>query len=445
MLKQPETRYAKSGDVSIAYQVAGDGPIDLVVVPGYLSHVELVWELPQAVRLLERLVSFARVISFDKRGTGMSDPVAVVPTLEERMDDIRAVMDAAGSERAALLAISEGAPLAILFSATYPERCLALALCGGLARSTWAPDYDHPWVPHEEDLVQSTNEFVAPLWGTGDSLEIFAPSLADDPVARGWMGKMQRFAASPAMMAQLHRMYLEVDVRHVLPSVHVPTLVLHRRGDRVVNRRAGLWLAEHIAGARYVELPGVDHMIIAGDQEALIGAVQEFLTGMRGAPEPDRVLATLLFTDIVSSTDRAALMGDRRWREVLDAHDGLIARHVESARGSVVKRMGDGCLASFDGPGRAIRCAVAICKDVRSLGIEVRTGLHTGEVERRADDVGGIAVHIASRVADLAGAGEVLVSSTVKDLVAGSGIEFEDRGTHALRGIPEEWRLYLVR
>jgi class 3 adenylate cyclase len=444
-MKPPETKYAKSGDVSIAYQVVGDGSMDLVLIPGYISHLELLWEEPHVVRFVERLASFARVIPFDKRGTGMSDPVTVVPTLEERMDDIRAVMDAASSERAAMLAISEGAPLAILFAATYPDRCRALVLAGGLARSTWAPDYDYPWAPRVEDLAQSAEQYMLPSWGTGDLIEIFAPSLADDPAAHNWFGRLQRFGASPAMLAQIHQMFLDVDVRHALPAVHVPTLVLHRRGDRVVNRRAGQWLAEHIAGARYVELPGADHSLYAGDQDRALAEIEEFLTGTRGAAEPDRVLATLLFTDIVGSTDRAAAVGDRRWKELLDLHDGIVAKQVEAARGRLVKRMGDGCLATFDGPGRAIRCAVAVGEELRSVGLDVRAGVHTGEVELRGEDLGGIAVNIASRVADLAGGGEVLVSSTVKDLVAGSGIGFEDRGAHVLKGVPDEWRLYAVK
>jgi class 3 adenylate cyclase len=446
-MEAPVTKYAKSGDISIAYRQIGDeSPIDLVIVPGYVSHVEMGGDLPQAQRFLARILTYARVIVFDKRGTGMSDPVPTVPTLEERMDDIRAVMDDAGIRRASFLAVSEGAPMALLFAATYPDRCASLILAGGLARSTWAPDYDHPWAPHVEDLRESTNDFLAPAWGTGDTLEIFAPSLAEDPVAREWMGKLQRYGASPAMMGQMQRMFLDIDVRHVLPAIHVPTLVLHRHGDRVVNRRAGQWLAEHIAGAKYVELPGNDHMLFAGNQDEVLDQIQEFLTGTRGEAEPDdRVLATLLFTDIVGSTDQAAALGDKRWKEILDAHDALVEKHVEAARGRVVKRMGDGCVATFDGPGRAIRCAQTLVNEVQSLGVEIRAGLHTGEIELRGDDVGGIAVHIASRVSGLAGGREIVVSSTVKDLVAGSGIKFEDRGMHELKGVPDQWRLFTVR
>lgn len=440
-----ETRYARSDAVSVAYRIGGEGPLDLVIVPGYISHVEIMPEHPMVARFIRRLTSFARVIVFDKRGTGMSDPVTVVPTLEERMDDIRAVMDAASSDRAALFAVSEGAPLAILFAASHPDRCSALVLYGALARSTWAPDYDHDWAPHVEDLREAATELLGPMIEAGDGLEIFAPSLAGDPTTREWYGKVMRYGASPAMRAQMHQMFLDVDVRHVLPAIHVPTLVLHRHGDRVVNRRAGQWLAEHIPGARYTELPGVDHMAFAGDQDTVIDHVQEFLTGTRAEAEPDRALATLLFTDIVGSTSRAAALGDRRWSELLDAHDALIAKGVEAARGRLVKRTGDGALATFDGPGRAIRCARTLAAEVPTLGLDIRAGVHTGEVELRGDDVGGIAVHIAARVAGLAGVGEVLVSSTVKDLVAGSGIEFDDRGIHDLKGVPGEWRLYSVK
>ncbi len=438
----PETRYAKSGDVNIAYQVVGNGPRDLVLVGGYVTHVELAWENPRLSRFLNRLASFSRLILFDKRGTGLSDPVADVPTLETRMDDVRAVMDAVGSEKASLFGMSEGAPMSILFAASHPERTTSLVLWGGMARSTEAEDY--PFAPPADALRQGSATFIAPHWGEGANIEVFAPSLAEDPESRKWWAKMERYAASPAMVMQLGEMFLNMDVRAVLPTIAVPTLVLHRRGDRVVNRRAGQWLAQHIPGARYVELPGPDHAFYAGDQDTLLDEVEEFLTGVRGAPEAERILATVLFTDIVGSTERASALGDRRWRDVLQGHNEVVRRELEHHRGQEVRTIGDGFLATFDGPARGIRCARAIGDGVRAFGIDVRAGLHTGECEVMGDDVGGIAVHIGARVAALAGPGEVLVSSTVKDLVAGSGIGFEDRGAHTLKGVPDEWHLYAV-
>jgi pimeloyl-ACP methyl ester carboxylesterase len=437
-----EIRYARSGEVNIAYRAFGQGDIDLVLVPGFISHLEISGELPQLQRLSGRMSSFARMIFFDKRGTGLSDPVATAPTLEERMDDIRAVMDAAGSERAAIMGVSEGAPLALLFSATYPQRASALVLYGGTARTTWAPDY--PWATPKEALIEAANEFILPYWGQGVTVETFAPSAADDPTVVRWAGRLERFAASPAMLRQLFEMFYDTDVRAILPAVNTPTLVLHRTGDRVVNVRSGRWMAEHIPGARLVELPGSDHAAWAGDTDALVDEVQEFLTGVRGTPELDRVLATVMFTDIVGSTERAAALGDRRWSELLDEHDAVVSRHVEQFRGRYIKHTGDGCLATFDGPGRAIQCARATRTAVERLGIRIRAGLHAGEVEMRGDDVGGIAVHIGARICALADADEILVSSTVKDLVVGSGVTFLERGSQELKGVPGEWRLFSV-
>ena len=439
-----QTRYAKSGDVSIAYQVIGDGGIDLVVVPGYISNVEIAWENPAIVRLVDQLTKFARVIIFDKRGTGMSDPVEDVPTLEQRMDDVRAVMDAAGSQRAALLGFSEGGPMCILFAATYPERTNALVLSGAMARSTWAPDY--PWATPAQALIESAQEFMMPGWGTGDSLDTFAPSLADDRKIREWWGRMERVGASPSMVGKLFMMFLETDVREVLPLVQAPTLVMHRHGDRVVNVRAGQYLADKIKGARFLELPGRDHMGWGGSVENFAGEIEEFLTGARAKPaeEFDRVLATVLFTDIVGSTEKAAELGDRRWRELLLDYYAMIRHELVRFRGREVKTTGDGFLASFDGPARAIACAQSIVTGGKALGLELRTGLHTGECEVLGDDVGGIAVHTGARIMALAEPGEVLVSSTVKDLVAGSRIGFADRETHTLKGVPGEWRLFAV-
>ncbi len=441
-MSPPPTQYAKSGDASIAYQVVGDGPIDLVVVLGFATHLDIQWDAPPFARFLERLSSFSRLIVFDKRGTGLSDPVAEVPNLEQRIDDVRAVMDDAGSERAALLGISEGGPMSVLFAATHPERVTALVLHGAMGRTTEAPDY--PWASPAEALRESAAEFIVPYWGrqAEGMVELFAPSLVDDPQVVEFIARLERSAASPAMVQQIFEMFLDIDVRAVLPTIHVPTLVLHRRADRVVNRRAGEDLAAHIPGARYVELPGIDHLPWAGDSEAVLGEVEEFLTGARTAPEPDRVLATVMFTDIVGSTERAAELGDARWRDLLSAHQEAVRRELGRFRGHEVKTLGDGYLATFDGPARAVRCGWAVTEAARGLGLEVRIGLHTGEVELMDDDVGGIAVHIAARVGALAGAGEVLVSSTVKELVAGSGIEFEDRGAKQLKGIADEWRLF---
>ena len=442
MITMPPTQYARSGDVSIAYQVVGDGPIDVVLVPGYVSHVEMLWDFPGAVRMIERITSFARLIVFDKRGGGMSDPVAGAPILEERIDDVRAVMEAAGSERAVLLGVSEGVPMCLLFAATHPELVSALVLYGGMARSTWAPDY--PWATPADALLESSME-MAPYLLDGAALEIMAPSIADDPQARQAFARYQRYATTPSMLQQNFLMFLDIDVRSILPAVEVPTLVLHRRGDMAVNRRAAEWMAGQIPGAKYVELPGNDHLLYVGDTDRLIDEVEEFLTGSRRAVEIDRVLATVMFTDIVDSTQRASTMGDRAWRDLLDAQNDVLRHELARFRGHEIKTLGDGMLATFDGPARAIRCALAITEAVRPLGIEVRVGLHTGEVELVGDDdVAGIAVHIAARVGAKAGTGEVLVSGTVKDLVAGSGIGFADRGEHVLKGIPDQWRLFAV-
>jgi class 3 adenylate cyclase len=428
--------------VHIAYQEFGSGDLDLVLVNGFISHVELMWEHEKPARTLEALASFARVINFDRRGTGLSDFVSDAPTLEQRMDDVRAVMDAAGSERAALLGFSEGAPMSILFAATYPERTQALVCYGGLARSTFAPDY--PWALPAEDLIASGTELLIPHWGTGALVEIASPSVADDPSARAWYARLERSGASPGMLAALVQMFLDIDVRHVVGSVHVPSLVIHRAHDRLVNVRHGRWLAEHLPGARYVELPGDDHSPWSGQSADIVGEIEEFLTGIRHAPEPDRVLATVLFTDIVDSTKTAADLGDRRWREVLEDHAGAVRSSLVRFGGREIKSTGDGFLATFDGPARAIRCAQAVEHGARQLGIRVRAGLHTGECEIIGDDIGGIAVHIAARVSALAGPDEVLVSRTVRDLVAGSGIGFEHRGRHQLKGVPDEWDILAV-
>jgi pimeloyl-ACP methyl ester carboxylesterase len=440
MASPPKTQYTKSGDLHIAYQVSGSGPLDLVWVPGFVSHLEYQWEYPEAAHFSERLGSFSRLIRFDKRGTGLSDREGGIPTLEQRMDDVRAVMDAVGSERAALFGISEGGPMSLLFAATYPERTSALALYGSYARRAWAPDHPFGRTAAEMDRVIETMERE---WGGPVGMEIWAPSMAGDERFKHWWANYLRLAASPGAAVAVMRMNLEIDVRHVLPTIHVPTLVIHRTGDRLTLVEQGRYLAERIPGARLAELAGNDHMPFSNSDQ-IIDQVEEFLTGSRHEAEVARALATVLFSDIVGSTEKAAALGDRKWHDLLGAYYALARRELTRFRGREIDTAGDGFFAAFDGPARGIRCAEAISASVRSLGIEVRAGLHTGECEVIGEKVGGIAVHIGARVAGLARAGEVLVSSTVKDLVAGSGLAFEERGAHVLKGVPGEWRLFAV-
>jgi class 3 adenylate cyclase/pimeloyl-ACP methyl ester carboxylesterase len=443
MFEVPETRYAKSGDVNIAYQVVGDGPFDLIHVPMFVSNLELQWEDPAEHTYYERLASFCRLIMFDKRGTGLSDRVAVA-TLEERMDDLRAVMDAAGSQRAAVFGSSEGGALSILFTATYPERVSALVLYGAYPRMAWAPDYPDG-IP--EEIQALTVQNFEENWGRGQEGGIpvwaLAPDRVDDPAWRKAHGRWERLSASPGAAVAAYQMIFQIDVRHLLSAIRVPTLVVYRTAD-LAHAAGSRYLGAHIPGAKVVELPGNTYWPYLGDQGAIVDEIEEFLTGVRPVHAPDRALATVLFTDIVSSTERAAALGDDAWTRTLDRHDALVAHEVERHRGREINTTGDGILATFDGPARAVRCAQAICEEVQSLGIEVRAGLHTGEIELRGADIGGIAVHIGQRVSALAGPGEVLVSSTVKDLVAGSGITFTDRGSHVLKGVPDEWRVFAV-
>ena len=443
MTVEAETRYARSGDVSIAYQVTGDGPFDVVHVPGFVSHVELAWEVPGIAALIRRLSSFCRLIRFDKRGTGMSDRVSGVPTLETRMDDVRAVMDAAGSERAALIGVSEGGPMSILFAATYPERAWALALCGTFARERWAPDY--PFGIRDEE-ARLEDEEIERSWGTPEDATATAQELAPSASAEEQraLATMVRQSASPGAALALNRMNHEIDVRNVLSAIRVPTLVLNREAEHPFTRQGSAYLAEHIPGARHLDLPGTDHAIFAGDWESYAQALEEFLQEAWAEeatvePETDRVLATILFTDIVGSTAKAVELGDARWRELLEDHHATVRRLLLRYRGTERRLL---CRVRRAGAG--IRCARAITESVRDLGIEVRAGLHTGECERMNAKVGGIAVHIGARVAAEAGPGEVVVSSTVKDLVAGSGIAFRDRGAADLKGVPGEWRLFAV-
>jgi class 3 adenylate cyclase len=440
---QPETRYVPSGDGYVAYQVVGLGPLDLVFISGWASNIEVMWEEPSLDSYLRRLATFSRLLCFDKRGTGLSDPVplAALPTLEEWMDDVRAVMEATDSKRAALLGYAEGGPMAMLFAATYPEHVSALILSDTSARLL--RDNDYPWGLPADRLPQRLQQ-LEEGWGTGRTVDLLAPSVAHDERFRRWFARYERLANGPRAATTMFAMSWRADLRAVLQSIRVPTLVLHRAANRYIRVGHGRYLAEHIPGAKYVEVPGEDHLVYVGDTETMLGEIEEFLTGVRPLPESDRVLATVLFTDIVTSTERSAQVGDRRWKDLLDQHDTIIRRELERHRGRLVKNTGDGILATFDGPARAIRCAQAIAASVKALGIEVRAGLHTGEVELRGEDVTGMGVNITARVMDTAGPGEVVVSSTVKDLVAGSGLRFADRGSHDLRGVPGEWRLFAV-
>jgi pimeloyl-ACP methyl ester carboxylesterase len=430
------TQYAKAGDVHIAYQVVGDGPIDLVMVPGFVSHLECYWEEPSLARFLRRLAGFCRLILFDKRGTGLSDRLTGMPTLEHRMDDVRAVMDATHSNRAAILGISEGGALSAVFAATYPNRTSHLMLYGAFAEFA-------SWFPTARRLAAFFH-YCETGWGSGDSLRGYAPSLVDDAAFKQWWGRYERQGASPGAAAAMMKMNAEIDVKHVLPSIRVPTLVMHRIGDVAVSVEAGRYLAAHIPGAKYVELPGVDHPYWVGDTDSVLDQVQEFLTGTRGAADVDRVLATVLFTDVVASTRTAVELGDRRWAELLVAYHGAVRNELSRFRGREIDTAGDGVFAAFDGPARAIRCACAVHDAAGQLGLDIRTGLHTGECESLGNKIGGLAVHIGARVAAEARLGEILVSNTVKDLVAGSGISFGEGRTVQLKGVPGEWRLYAV-
>jgi len=439
----PETRYAKTVDgVHIAYQVVGGGPIDLVFVPGWVSHVEWAWENPSYARFFRRLSSFSRLILFDKRGLGLSDRPARLPTLEDQMTDIGTVMDAAGSERAVLFGTNDGAAPGVVYAASHPERVIALVLYAGLPKFLASDDY--PWGIPQETVAHWLHR-IERAWGRDvpDDLAFLAPSRMADPAFRKWYAQFCRLSASPSAITELLRIYVPSDTRAVLPAIRVPTLILNR-SDNLMRIENARYYADHVPGAHLVELPGEDMLLYAGDVDAIADEVQEFVTGVRDAPETDRVLATVLMTDIVGSTERATGLGDRRWRELLDAHDKLVDHELERFRGRKVNPTGDGILATFDGPARAVRCAQSLVVATRGLDIDIRAGLHTGEIELRGDDIGGIAVHIGARVSALAAPGEVLVSRTVTDLVAGSGIEFEDRGEHHLKGIPEPWHLYAV-
>jgi len=443
----PETRYALSRDVHIAYQVIGEGPFDLVFVPGYVTHMELQWRLPGFGEFLTDLGSFCRLIRFDKRGTGMSDPVSGAPSLETRMDDVRAVMDAADSQRAAFYGLSEGAAMSILFAATYPERTGALVVRSCSPRTLWAPDF--PWGRRESAYQREVDQALRVYAPRAEAREaVRALGMQDEDEVEAFIDFI-RYGASPGMLAALYRMNREIDIRDVLPTVRVPSLVLHGSDDRIVPVEVAEYTARRLPSARFVELPGVGHLALRAGGTLLQTEVQRFLTDIWQAGgwnevEPDRMLATVLFTDIVESTVKAIELGDRRWREVLERHNALVRRELLRFRGREVDTTGDGFLATFDGPARAIRCACSIVDGVRDLDLSIRAGLHTGECEVADGKVAGIAVHTGARVAAQAQADEVLVSSTVRDLVAGSGIAFTERGVHDLKGIPGEWRLFAV-
>ncbi len=437
----PETKFTKSGDVNIAYQVVGHGPLDIVLVPGWISNIEFAWQSRAFAHMCERLSSFARLILFDKRGTGLSDRDVGFPTLEQRMDDVRAVMEAVGSERAALFGHSEGGNMSVLFAATYPARTAALILFGTFARRLWAPDY--PWGPTPEARAAWINSFERE-WREGMDVTRFAPSRAHDRAFSQWYTSYNRNSASPGTAKMLGELNSQIDVRAVLSAVRVPTLVLHRANDQHVKVEEGRYLGRLLPNAKFVELPGSDHTLFATEADDFVDEIEEFLTGVRHHSEEQRVLETLLFTDIVGSTDLAVKLGDQPWQDLLARHNALVREQLAIHRGREVSYTGDGFLAAFDGPARAIKCAKAIKDALSGLGLEIRVGIHTGECEKRGDELSGIALHIAARILEEARDREILVSNTVKDLVVGSGIGFDAHRDVALKGVPGTWQLFPI-
>jgi pimeloyl-ACP methyl ester carboxylesterase/class 3 adenylate cyclase len=439
----PETRYARAGEDYIAYQTVGDGPRDIIFMSAWFSHVDGRWEEPRFAAMLRRLATMGRLIVFDKRGSGASDPLAAPePTWEDWTDDIRAVLDAAGSERATVIGVGDSGPLAMLFAATQPHRVTSLVLINTGARLVQGPDY--PWglrADEVETFLRRTRE----TWGTGGIVDVFSPSGALDERYRQWWARYQRMGASPGRSTAMARLVFGVDVRNVLSTLHVPTLVIHRKDFRFFPVDLGRYLGEHIAGAKFVEVPGADGFVYLGDVDSILNEIEEFVTGTRRPPDTDRVLATVLLTDMVGSTDQAARLGDHRWRAVLDTHDEIVRGQLELFRGRLHRATGDGMLATFDGPARGIRCAQALRELLRSAGIEIRAGLHAGEIELRGTEIGGIAVHIAARISAEAAAGEILCSSTIKDLVTGSELGFVDLGRRQLKGVPQDWQIYAVQ
>jgi class 3 adenylate cyclase len=436
-----EIRYARSGEASIAYRAWGEGPIDLVIIGGFVGHLEIMFESPVARHFFGRLAGFSRVIYFDKRGMGLSDRDAGAYTIENVTSDALAVMDAAGSKQAAFLGISEGGPAAVMIAAGHPDRVSSLILYGTYPRLAATDDFPEG-VP--ADVMNVGWRRMRETWGDEGSLKVWGPSDAGDPEFSAWWGRMLRSGASPGVIETLGSMYSQLDVRPLLGSVQAPTLVLHREDDRLVPRELAVVLATGILNAELVELPGRDHLFLAGDSDAIVDRIEEFLTGSPPAPDPERVLATVLFTDLVNSTETAAKLGDRDWRSLLERFEHLSRRELDGYGGELVKTTGDGLLATFDGPARAIRCARAMIERARGLGVKIRAGIHTGEIERRPDDVAGIAVHIASRVEGLAEPGEVATTGTVADLVVGSGLRFRDVGSKVLKGVPGKWSIRVV-
>ncbi len=439
----PETRYARRGDDYIAYQTVGNGPPDILFMSAWFSHVDGRWEEPRFAAMLNRIATMGRLIVFDKRGSGASDPLAAAqPTWEDWADDISAVLQAADSERATVIGVGDSGPLAMLFAATQPQRVTSLVLINTGARLVQGPDY--PWGlsgDEVERFLRRTRE----TWGTGGISDIFSTSASSDERYRQWWARYQRMGSSPGRSTTMARLVFAVDVRNVLSTIHVPTLVIHRKDFRFFPVELGRYLAEHIADAKYVELPGADGFVYLGDTDAVLSEVEEFVTGSRRSPEADRILATILLTDMVGSTDRAARLGDQRWRAVLDTHDDIVRAQLKQFRGRLHRATGDGVLATFDGPARGIRCAQSLRDALRGAGIDIRSGLHAGEIELRGDEIGGIAVHIAARIGAQAESGEILCSSTVKELVTGSDLAFVDRGRHELKGVPQEWQIYAVQ
>lgn len=439
----PQTRYARSGEVNIAYQTIGEAPVDVILAPGFPSHLEHGWRQPRLAHFYRRLASFCRLILFDKRGMGLSDRVADadLPGIEQRMDDIRAVLDEVGSASATVVGFSDGGPIATVFAATYPERASGLILVNSYAKRLRTDDY--PWGPTVEEW-RAFQDSIQRHWGEPLFLDLLAPSRAADAAFVDWWAGYLRQSSSPGAAIAYFRMNAQIDVRAVLPAVHVPTLILHSVGDRINPVGGGRYLSSQIAGARLVELPGADHHPWASEPELVIAEIEEFVTGQRGGPPPVSVLTTLLFTDIVSSTERAAELGDRRWNALLGSHHAIVRAQLERFEGVEVNTTGDGFLAMFDGPARAVRCALAVNLALRDVGVRIRSGVHTTEVELSDYDVSGIGVHVAARVMALAGPDEVVVTSVVRDLAVGSGLVFEERGRHELKGVPGEWELLAV-
>ncbi len=440
-MARPQTQYASAGDISIAYQVVGDGPIDLVYAQGWLTNIEYAWESPHYADLLTKLGRFSRLIFFDKRGTGLSERDVGFPTLEQRTEDIAAVLDAVDSDNAALFGVSEGGNMSALFAATYPERTRALVLSGTSARGSWAPDY--PWRAYTEQ-IEELIAYMRENWGKPFGLHEAAPSMADNEAVREWWGGYLRSAASPKTAELITRLNAQIDIREVLPTVSCPTLVINRENDAWGVTEEARYIASLIPNSTLKIVPGADHLPWYGDQDRMVGEIEEFLTGQRDISPSERVLLTVLMTDIVGSTERAAALGDSRWRSLLDQHDAIVRRRVSDFGGQTINTTGDGFITAFTGPTRSIQCAEAIRVDLARLDVQIRAGVHTGECERRGSDLGGLAVHIAARILEHAPPGEILVSGTVKDLTVGSGLEMKPVGTQSLKGVPGDWPLYLA-